>query len=114
MTLRDLMKLHARTTLTNPDHFGEEVIYHAKAGGGRVVRCVVDRLGRQPALGAVPQIARNRAHVSIPVDEMVGIAVTVPGDRIELAMTLGGARVMTHVRERVSQDEGMFVLEVEQ
>lgn len=112
MTLRDLMKLHARTTLTRLDHFGEEVIYHAKAGGGRVVRCVVDRLGREPDV--TTKVARKRARIAIPVDELIGITKTVPGDRIELAMVLDGPRVMTHVREILTQDEGMFEVEVEQ
>lgn len=113
MTLRELMARHARTTLTRPDHFGEEVIYLFKAGGERTVRCVVDRLDVEPGAPNVPQVARLRAVVAIPRDASVGVEAFVPGDRIRMSMRLGAPAVTARVQRIVSQDEGMFLFEVE-
>lgn len=113
MTLRELMARHARTTLTRLDHFGEEATYVFTNGTTRTVRCVVDRLGRVPSAPNVPQIAKLRAHVAIPVDATVGITAYTPGDKMELAMRLGAAPVTVKVTEPISTDEGMIVLEVE-
>lgn len=113
MTLREMMARHARTTLTRADHFGEEAVYLFKAGGQRTVRCVVDRLDVEAAAPNVPQVARLRAVVAIPRDATYGIETHVAGDRLQLAMRLGSAPVTTRIRRIVSQDEGMFLLEVD-
>jgi len=114
VTLRELMARHARTTLTRHDHFGEEVTYRLKAGGpDRVVRAVVNRLDVEPGAPNVPQVAKLRAIVAIPVDATVGITAVVPGDKILLSMRLGAAPELARVRRIESQDEGMIVVEVE-
>lgn len=114
MTLRETMARHARTTLTRPDHFGEEAVYLFKSGAeNRTVRCVVERLDVEPGAPNVPQVARLRAVVAIPRDATVGVTTVVPGDRLQLAMRIGSASVTTRIRRIVSQDEGMFLLEVE-
>lgn len=114
MTLRELMARHARTTLTRLDHFGEEAIYVFKSGApNRTVRCVVDRLDLEPSSPSVPQVARLRARVAIPVDDVVGVTAVVPGDKLQLSMRLGAAAVTTRLTRIVSQDEGMILVEVE-
>ena len=37
----------------------------------------------------------------------------MPGDRVTLAMRLGGAELVARVRRIITQDEGTFALEVE-
>jgi hypothetical protein len=113
VTLRDLMARHARTTLTRPDHFGESAVYLFKAGGTRTVRCVVDRLDVEPSAPNVPQVARLRAVVAIPRDATDGIETHTSGDKMQLAMRLGAAAVTVRIKRIISQDEGMFLLELE-
>jgi hypothetical protein len=114
MTLRETMARHARTTLTRPDHFGEVVVYRFKSGApDRTVRAVVNRLDIEPGAPNVPQVGRLRALVAIPFDATDGITTVAPGDKIELALRLGAAAVVARVKRIESQDEGMFVVEVE-
>jgi hypothetical protein len=113
MTLRDLMALHARTTLVNLDHFGETVSYVPRDGSGaRDVLAVVDRRGLEPARPGVPQGTRWVARVFVPRDDVVGVAAVADGDRIVLAMRLGDDPKSCRIERIVSQDEGAFELEV--
>lgn len=115
MTLRNTMARHARTVLTRMDQHGEIVTYRFKSGANdRAVRAVVDRLDIEAAQPGLTQgVARQRATVAIPRSAEVGITSVSPGDRIVLAMRLGDEAVSARVKRIVSQDEGMFVLEVD-
>jgi len=113
MTLRDLMVTHARNPLTRLDHFGELVTYVRAGAANRQVKAVVNRLDVEPSAPNVPQIAKLRAIVSIPVHETDGITSFVKGDRIVLSLRLGAAPVSAYCTRIVSQDEGVIELEVE-
>ncbi len=113
MTLRDLIASHARNPLTRLDHFGEFVTYVRAGAANRTIRAVVNRLDVEPAGPTIPQVAKLRAIVAIPVHATDGITSFVKGDKMLLAMRLGALPVVAYVTRIVSQDEGMFELEVE-
>lgn len=114
MTLRETMARHARTALTRPDHLGETVTYRFKSGAAdREVRAVVRRLDLESD-PLTPQTAKRRAILSIPVDDVEGITTVVNGDKVILAMRLGAETSVCRVRRIVSQNAGMFRLEVEE
>lgn len=112
MTLRDLMNRHARTVLTRIDHFGETVTYVFKAGGSRQVRAVVNRLDVQPAGPGVSQIGRQTATVFIARHATDGVMSHTKGDKLELALELGGDEVEARIVRVIDEDEGGFLLEV--
>jgi len=108
------MARDARTVLTRPDHHGEQVTYRFKDGSpDRVVRAVVDRLDSEPAASGTREVATLRAVVAIPRDPTVGVESVEPGDQVVLAMRLGGPAAAARVARIQSQDEGLFLLEVE-
>lgn len=113
MTLRETMARHARDTLTRLDHLGEVITYSPKTGSERQVRAVVNRLDVEPASGDARQVGRLRAIIEIPRGTTYGVEAVVPGDRVTLAMRLGGAELVARVRRIITQDEGTFALEVE-
>jgi hypothetical protein len=114
MTLRQTMRRHAREILTRLDHLGELVTYRFKSGApDREIRAVVNRLDIEPASGNATQVGRLRAIVEIPRDANVGVETVAPGDRMLLAMRMGGETLTCRIRRIVSQDDGTFALEVE-
>lgn len=118
MTLRDTMARHARTVLTRSDHFGETVTFRAKGAPSngsqdRDVRAVVDRLDIEPAMPEARQVGKLRAIVALPRHATTGITAVTPGDRLLLAMRIGEAPSLARIKRIVSQDEGMFTVEVE-
>lgn len=117
MTLRETMARDARTVLTRADHFGETVTFRGKGAPSngsqdRSIRAVVNRFDVEPAAPDVRQVATLRAQVSIPNDATLGVTSVVPGDRLVLSMRLGEAPVVVRIERILSQDEGMFEVEV--
>ena len=115
MTLRDMMARHARTVLTSRSHLGELVGYLARgATVAREIRCGVQRLEVEPSGPAAREIGRLRAILDIPRDADIGCETVSAGDRFVVAMRLGGTATSCRLRRIISQDEGMFVVEVEE
>lgn len=113
MTLRDLMDLHARTTLVRADHFGETVTYvYRDDNDPKDIPAVVHRLGRQPARPGVPQGTRLVAHVFIPRDPTTGIAQFNDGDKLLLAMRLGDEPRPCRIEQVLEEDEASYLFEV--
>ena len=96
--------------LTRTDHNGEEVTYIDSEGTEYVVNAVVDRHDLV-ADEQVSQVARLLATVVLP---KTGLPATVNngGDKVRLAMKLGGAVKDARVREIISQDEGAWTVSV--
>lgn len=114
MTLRDTMARDARKTLTRLDHFGEVVTYVFKSGAPDLaVNAVVDRLDIDTSDPNVVQVGRKRAHVAVPFHSTEGVTAFQQGDRIRLAMRLGEDAVDARIKRIVSQDEGLWIFEVE-
>lgn len=112
MTLRQTMARDARA-LANLNEFGEHITYVFKDGSpNRTVLAVVDRQDVEPAAGNVQQVARLKAIVEIPNNATDGITSVVPGDKVILAMRLGDVVSTARVTRVLSQDEGMFRVEV--
>lgn len=113
MTLREMMARHARTVLTRPDHFGEELQFQPPGDVDPVtVRATVDRLDLVPDEMA-GQVARRRARVAIPRDADVGVLAVPAGSKVILPMRVGDDPVTAKVLRIISQDEAMFLLEVQ-
>jgi hypothetical protein len=108
--------------LANLNEFGEHITYIFKDGSpNRTVLAVVDRQDLEPAAGNVQQVARLKAIVEIPnnSDTTVfgwvaddGIPRVQPGDKVLMVMRLGDVAVTARVTRVLSQDEGMFRVEV--
>jgi hypothetical protein len=118
MTLRDTMARHGRTVLTRSDHFGETIKVRPKGAPSngsqdRTVRAVVNRLDTEPAMPEARQVAKLRALVELANHATIGVTSVKPGDRLVLAMQMGAAEVVARITRVVSQDEGMFKVEVE-
>lgn len=112
MTLRQTMARDARA-LANLNEFGEHITYVFKDGSpNRTVLAVVDRQDVEPAAGNVQQVARLKAIVEIPNNATDGITAVVPGDKVLVAMRLGDIVTTARVTRILSQDEGMFRVEV--
>lgn len=112
MTLRDLQAYHARGILTDPAHHGELVTYTPAGGDARQVRAVVDRLGRVFD-DDTRTVAHWRAVVFVPADADVGVLEVAPGDQVQLALTDGGAQLVTcRVVDVQAQDAGGWRFEV--
>lgn len=115
MSLRDTIARHARTTLVRADHHGETVRYVFKNPDGeddRTFLAVVNRLDNVAAAPGVPQVAHLRATIFLPRHGTDGVLAVAPGDRIEVAMRLGSAAVLTRIQSILEQDEGGFLVEV--
>lgn len=111
MTLRDLMKRHARTVLTSPEHHGEVAeLYPAGGGTSRQVRVTIARKGRQSSVGG--EVLGHLAVVWIPNDATIGITQFVPGDKIEFAMQEGGASAQHPMYDLAAHDAAGFLINV--
>lgn len=111
MTLRDLMKRHARTVLTSPAHHGEAAtLYPAGGGASRQVRVTISRKGRQRTDDG--RITGLMAEVWIPNDASVGIVQFVPGDEIEFAIVENGEAARHRLSELLGHDGAGFLVRV--
>lgn len=113
MSLRDLMRRHARGIVTSELHHGELVTYR-RGDTDREVRAVVTRLEREADVPGLSQIAKQRAHLALPRDATVGILNVVAGDTVLLDLHENGEVVECRVRREVRRDHGMITIEVEQ
>lgn len=116
MTLRDVLRRHARGPLTRLDHFGELVDF--KQAGATTwqigVHAVVDRKGRQVHELGDRRLELLTALLWVPADAaaVAGIPSPQNGARFRFAMDLGGAIVETRWQRTLEVDEGGYQLEV--
>lgn len=109
------MARHAAGALTQLGHNGEVVIVITGTGseGGEVetsVNAVVDRLDVEPTEGTA-RVVRLAAMVFLPTASL--LATPVPGDKVRLAMRLGGTVSDARITRLVTQDEGGVLVEVQ-
>lgn len=105
-----------RTRKAFTAHFAEDVTYIPRKGTARVVSAVVDRSPPQ-ALSEIPGRTNAVPMMMIEVENDVSTGISADeldtgGDRIEVAIRVGGLQESRAIRRIVSQDEGMIVLEV--
>lgn len=115
MTLRDLMSRHARSILGDATSgFAEPITYRFKSGAAdRTFNAVVKRLDLS-APPLAPQLSKRRANVEIPRHATLGVLKVSKGDSILLPMRIGDDPVLCAIRNIQSQDDALFVVQVEQ
>jgi hypothetical protein len=116
VTLRAMMNRHARAILGNVEGgFAEIVTYRFKnEDPDREIAVIVKRLDLEPATPTTPQVTKLRANVEIPRHATLGVLTIEKGDAIVLAMRIGGTAEECRIRRIVSQDDALFVVQVEQ
>lgn len=111
MTLRNLMKRHARTVLTSPEHHGEAATLYPSGGGtSRQVRVTIARKGRQRSDDG--RITGLMAEVWIPNDAEVGITAFRAGDELEFAIMENGEAARHRLSELLGHDGAGFLVRV--
>jgi hypothetical protein len=114
VNLREMAARHARDTLTRLDHLGEAVTYRAVGSPDqREIRVGVNRLDLESAAPGVRAVARLRAEIDIPRDSVTGCLSVSIGDQFTLPMRVGEEPRIARLKRIISQDEGMFLVEVE-
>lgn len=104
-----MMARHAAGALVRSDHHGEDVVLVRADDTEVTVAAVVDRMDIEPS-DVTPRAARLMAMVFLPM-ATIGTA-PAPGDRLRLAMRLGGTATTARITRIVTQDEGGVLVEV--
>lgn len=109
--LRDVMARDAQS-ITRLEGLGEELQWIPRDGSGAyTVHALVDRRG--VITDDDGETSYTSAELVIPNGGTYGLAAApVPGDGVQLAMTLGGTVVTAKFRALLSQDAAAFTVEV--
>ena len=110
------MARHARSILGDATGgFAEPITYRFHSGAAdRTFNAVVKRLDLNGSTPFAPQVAKRRANVEIPRHATAGVLQVAKGDSIVLPMRIGDTPVECTIKNIQSQDDALFVVQVEQ